>query len=75
MNRLFQELWLHSDNCAEPIEHIWFSINEVAKSTNNSSEEIRIRYLDFLIEKGILELVSWEPLLHRFTELGKKNKN
>ena len=72
MDRLFRELWLHSNNCTEPIEHIWFSINEVAKSTNNSSEEIRIRYLEFLIEKGIIELVSRKPLHHRFTELGKK---
>lgn len=74
MKRLFQELWLHSDNCVEPIEHIWFSIGEVAKSTNESREEIRTRYLNFLMEKKIVELVSWEPLKHRFTELGKKIK-
>lgn len=70
MKRLFKELWLQSDNCTEPIEHIWFSINEVAKSTNNSSDEIK-RYLNLLIEKKIIEFVSSEPLLHKFTEYGK----
>ena len=74
MKRLFKELWLHSDNCIKPINHIWFSISEVAKSTNESREEIRTRYLNFLMEKGIVELVSWKPLKHRFTELGKKIK-
>ncbi len=74
MKRLFKELWLQSDNCTEPIEHIWFSINEVAKSTNNSSDEIK-RYLNLLIEKDIVELVSWKPLLHKFTESGKGIKS
>ncbi len=74
MKRLFQDLWMHSENCTEPIENIWYSIGEVAKSTNESREEIRTRYLNFLIEKGIVELVSREPLLHRFTEIGKKIK-
>lgn len=74
MKKLFQELWLHSNNCVEPIEHIWFSIGEVAKSTNESREEIRTRYLNFLMEKKIVELISKEPLKHRFTELGKKIK-
>ena len=74
MKILFQELWLHSDNCVKPIEHIWFSIGEVAKSTNESREEIRTRYLNFLMERDIVELVSRKPLKHRFTELGKKIK-
>lgn len=74
MKRLFKELWLQSDNCTESIEHIWFSINEVAKSTNNSSDEIK-RYLNLLIDKNIVVLVSWKPLLHKFTEYGKGIKS
>ncbi|WP_298239536.1 hypothetical protein [uncultured Algibacter sp.] len=73
MKTLFRELWLQSDLCTEPIEHIWFTINEVAKSTSNSSKEIK-KYLDYLIKNGIIELVSWEPLVHQFTEDGKRIK-
>ena len=73
MKTLFRELWLQSNLCTEPIEHIWFSLNEVAKSTSNSSKEIN-KYLNHLIEMGIVEKISDVPLLHQFTELGKRIK-
>ena len=70
MKRLFEELWLQSDNCSEPIKHIWYSIQEVAKSTMNSREEIR-RYLTLLVDKKYVKRISDEPLLYGFTESGK----
>ncbi len=73
MKRLFQELWIQSNNCTEPIEHISISVFEVAKSTTNSKEEIR-RYLDLLVDKNYLKKTSDKPLLYEFTENGKKIK-
>ncbi|MFD2890724.1 hypothetical protein ACFS5J_01695 [Flavobacterium chuncheonense] len=73
MKRLFQELWLHSDNCAKPIEHISILLLEVAKSTTNSKEEIR-KYLNLLIDKKILKRISEKQLIYEFTESGKKIK-
>tara|TARA_R110002033_G_scaffold140530_1_gene179329 strand:+ start:289 stop:774 length:486 start_codon:yes stop_codon:yes gene_type:complete len=70
MKRLFQELWRQSDNCSEPITNIWYPIQEVAKSTMNSREEIR-RYLSFLVDKKYIKRISDEPLLYGFTESGK----
>ena len=70
MKRLFKELWLQSKDCSEPIEHIWFLLNEVAKSTVNSSKEIH-RYLTFLVKNSYIENISSEPLLYAFTESGK----
>lgn len=72
--RLFEELWFQSNDCTRPIENMWFSIQEVAKSTGNSREEIR-RYLSILIEKGLIRITSKEPLLYEFTEDGKRVKN
>ncbi|WP_348721643.1 hypothetical protein [Tenacibaculum sp. 190130A14a] len=40
---LFQELWFHSNNCSQPIRHIWFPIQEVAKSTQKTRTEIKKR--------------------------------
>ena len=74
MKRLFEELWLQSNNCTEPIEHIWSSISEVAKSTNNSTEKIK-KYVNVLVEEKIIEMVTSEPLLHKFTAIGKKLKS
>ncbi|WP_234424350.1 hypothetical protein [Aquimarina sp. Aq107] len=44
LKRLLKELWLQSDDCTEPIENMWFSIQEVAKSTGNTRKEIK-KYL------------------------------
>jgi len=71
MKRLLQELWLQSNNCTEPIEHMWFPIQEVAKSTSNSRKEIR-KYLNFLIDKEFIRNISNDPLLYEFTEKGKE---
>ena len=49
--RLLKELWLQSDDCTEPIEHIWFSIQEVSKSTGYKREEIK-KYANSLIISG-----------------------
>ena len=73
MKRLFQELWLQSNNCTEPIENISFSVFEVAKSTTNSKEEIR-RYLNLLIDKNYIKKTSDKPLIYEFTEIGKEIK-
>ncbi len=73
LKRLLKELWLQSDNCTEPIESMWFSIQEVAKSTGNTRKEIR-KYLYLLVDNNYLELKSEEPLLFEFTEKGKKIK-
>jgi len=74
MKRLLKELWIHSNNCSEPITHISFALMEVAKSTTNSREEIH-RYLDILINKGYIIKLSSKPLLYEFTELGKTLKS
>lgn len=71
MRRLLEELWLQSNNCTEPIKHIWYPIQEVAKSTSNSREEVR-RYLNLLVENQIIKKTSDEPLLFEFTENGKE---
>jgi len=73
MKRLFEELWLQSDNCVDPIENMWFSIQEVAKSTSNSREEIR-KYFNLLIQKEFIRNISKEPLLFEFTDRGKRIK-
>ncbi len=73
MKRLFQELWLQSNHCTETIEHISFSVFEVAKSTTNSKEEIR-RYLNLLIDKNYIKKTSDKPLTYEFTEIGKEIK-
>lgn len=73
MKILFQELWLQSNNCSKPIKHIWFPIQEIAKSTNNSRAEIR-RYLDLLVDKNYIKRISNQPLLFEFTENGKEIK-
>ena len=73
MKRLLRELWLQSNNCSAPIEHIWFSIQEVGKSTNSSRREIKI-YLNLLIDRGYIKKVSITPLLYEFTDKGKTLK-
>lgn len=70
---LFKELWLHSDDCSEPIKNIWFSIQEVAKSTGYTRNEIR-KYLNLLIDNNYVKNTSQDPLLFEFTEKGKKIK-
>ncbi len=70
LKRLLKALWLHSDNCKEPIEHIWFSIQEVSKSTGYKKEEIR-KYLNLLVKNKYIQNTSKEPLLFEFTEKGK----
>ncbi len=73
LKRLLKELWLQSDDCSEPIENMWFSIQEVAKSTGNKRKEIR-KYLNLLIDNKYIEIKSEEPLLFEFTEIGKAIK-
>ena len=41
LKSLLQELWFQSNKGSENIENIWFSIQEVAKSTGNTREAIR----------------------------------
>ncbi|WP_271768101.1 hypothetical protein [Aquimarina algiphila] len=73
LKRLLKELWLQSDDCSEPIENMWFSIQEVAKSTGNKRKEIR-KHLNLLIDDKYIEITSEEPLLFEFTEKGKAIK-
>lgn len=73
MKTLFEQLWLQSDNCSEPIENMGLHIFEVSKMTYNSKKEI-IRYLNLLIEKNYVTRISDKPLLYEFTESGKKIK-
>jgi len=73
LKRLLKELWLQSDDCSEPIENMWFSIQEVAKSTGNKRKEIR-KHLNLLIDNKYIEIKSEEPLLFEFTEKGKAIK-
>ena len=73
LKRLLKELWLHSDDCKEPIKNMWFPIQEVAKSTGNTKQEIR-KQLNLLVDNNYLELTSEEPLLFEFTEKGKRIK-
>lgn len=74
MKILFEQLWLHSDNCNCPIEHAWFPIQEAAKTTGKRRSEILQHFLR-LIELNIIEKLSDEPLLYQFTSLGKSIKS
>ena len=71
---LLKELRTQSSNCTVPIEHMWFTIQEVAKSTSNTKEEI-MRYLNLLVDKGIIKKTSEEPLLYEFSDKVKELKN
>lgn len=73
MKTLFEQLWLQSNNCSEPIQNMGFQIFEVSKMTYNSKKEI-MRYLNLLIDKNYINRISDEPLLYEFTESGKKIK-
>jgi hypothetical protein len=69
LKRLFEELWLQSNNCKQPIENISISIYEVSKSTNVPKKEI-FQYLFFLLEESIIESIQSDRLLYKFTERG-----
>jgi len=73
LKRLFKELWLHSNNCSEPINSMWFSIQEVSKSTGNTRKEVR-KHVNLLISNNYICMTSEEPMLFAFTEKGKKIK-
>jgi hypothetical protein len=73
MKVLFNQLWLQSNNCFEPIQNIGFQIFEVSKITYNSKKEVS-RYFNILVEKNHIKKISDEPLLYQFTESGKKIK-
>lgn len=70
---LFEELWIHSDNCSQPIHNIWFPIQEVAKSTQKTRKEVK-KHLDMLVSKNLIKRTSEDPLLYKFTKEGKKIK-
>lgn len=74
MRQLLKLLWLQSDDCSLPISNIGIQISEIAKMTNNSKNDIK-KYLNLLIDKKYLEIISDEPLRIKFTESGKKIKN
>ena len=74
MKTLFEQLWLQSNDCSEPIKNMGFQVFEVSKFTYNSKKET-LRYLNLLIEKNYITKISDEPLLYEFTEIGKKIKN
>jgi hypothetical protein len=74
IKKLLKELWLQSNDCTESIEHIWYSIQEVAKSTGNTRKEIR-KYLALLADNKYIEMTSKEPLLYEFTQKGKVIKS
>lgn len=73
LKRLFKELWLHSNDCKEPIENIWFSIQETAKSNGVSRKEVR-KCFNILVDNNYIKKTSEEPLLFEFTEIGKEIK-
>ena len=73
MKTFFEQLWLQSNNCTEPIQNMGFQVFEVSKMTYNSKKEI-MRYLNLLVEKNYIIKTSDKPLLYEFTESGKKIK-
>jgi len=73
MQRLFKELWFASDNCKTPIQNIGIRLLEVAKSTNNTKDDVR-EYLHELMRQNYIEMISQDPLLFQFTEIGKTIK-
>jgi len=73
LKTLLKELWFQSDDCAEPIGSIWYSIQKVSKSTGYKREEI-IKYFNLLIENKYIKNTSKKPLLFEFTKKGKKIK-
>ena len=70
MQILFEHLWWASDNCTCPIEHVWFPVQEAAKSSGVRRLEI-VDYFKILLQKKIIEKTSDKPLLFEFTEFGK----
>ena len=74
MKVLFEQLWLASDNCKLPIEHIWFVIYEVSKITNSHKSEI-MKYLNFLIDRNYVKHLSDDPLTYVISETGKEIKS
>ncbi len=73
LKRLLKELWLQSNDCTQYIENMWFSIQEVAKSTGNSTKEVR-RHLNMLVDNKYICMTSEKSLLYEFTEKGKEIK-
>lgn len=73
MKTFFEQLWLQSNNCTEPIQNMGFQVFEVSKMTYNSKKEI-MRYLNLLVDKNYIIKISDKPLLFEFTESGKKIK-
>tara|TARA_B100000508_G_scaffold92244_1_gene72006 strand:- start:1712 stop:2197 length:486 start_codon:yes stop_codon:yes gene_type:complete len=74
LKTLLKELRVQTSDYSEPIENMWFTIQEVAKFTSNTREEIT-GYLNLLVEKGIIKKTSEEPLLYEFSEKGKELNN
>ena len=73
MLRLFEELWFASDNCKLPIQNMGIRLMEVAKSTNNTVDDVR-EYLSELVRQGHIEISSKEPLIWQLTDKGKTIK-
>ena len=73
MLSLFKQLWFESDNCNLPIENIAFQLMEVGKVTNQTRMKVW-DYLQLLVEQKYIECISKEPLVYKFTDLGKSVK-
>jgi hypothetical protein len=71
--KLFKELWFHADNYSRPISNIGLRLLEVAKFTNNTTDDVR-EYFQILLDKNYIEIISKESLLYQFTEKGKSVK-
>lgn len=67
---IFKQLWVSSKYGAKEIEHLWFTTQEISKSTNVKREQIK-NHINDLISSGILNIKSHDPLIYKFSEKGK----
>ena len=58
LHRLFKELWFASDQCKTPIQNMGIRLFEVAKSTNNTKDEVR-EYLHELMRQNYIEMLFY----------------
>jgi hypothetical protein len=70
---LFNELVIGSNDSTDIIDHLGYPIQEASKITGQKRFVIK-QHLEKLVGKGIINVISKEPLKLRFTNLGKNIK-
>ena len=69
--RLLNELEIQSDNRVEPVRHMWFPIQETAKSLG-IRRKLVFEVLEKMVEFEIIKAKTDQPASYEFTERGKR---